>query len=556
MADYQIITAPDGEEIEFPANMPDEQISTIMQKQYGKPSLGRTAFVQGMQGATGNFADEAMARLAAVAATAQQEPRALLTGEITDPALAEQVATVPQQMAHEVQTQLQQRPVLSIASQIAGGLGTGAALTSTKAGQAVASGLRNGLVRNTAQSSLRSGINFATKVLQAGGIGALSSGIYGAGSAPEGMAGQGFAEAAPLGAAIGGALPVVGAVGSKAVKAVAPKVDEGLLPVAQLAQKYKVPVSIDELTSSKAWKNVQKVSQELPFSGQAAFRDKQMEAFNQALTGTFGKQSKRITPEIMDKAFKEVGAEFDSLGRGKTFQLGDQFKSQIDDVIAEAQSTANADAIENLQKALQNVVYKNADPSGSISGEKLSFVRQRLNELSRKATNFDTKELLKDLENAVIDVMTEGDDAAKGALSAAKQKYKNLLVVEPLAAKAKGGAISTTQLANRVSRIYGRAYTRGKAGEIGDLARIGYELLPELGGSDTTQKLAYAGLAGGVGFSAPVSTTAALTANRAFQSLVNRNPNLVKKMIEDAAANNLLQSPDEKLLIDAIKGLK
>ena len=555
MADYQIITAPDGEEIEFPANMPDEQIASIMQRQYGKPSVGRTAFVQGMQGATGNFSDEIMSRLAAVGAAAQQEPMALLTGEITDPALAEQVATVPQQMAHEAAMQMEQRPALSIGSQLLGALGTGAALTATKPGQAIASSVRAGFIPN-AQNSLWKGINYATKLLQAGGIGAVSSGIYGAGSAPEGMAEQGFREAAPIGAVVGGALPVVGSVASKGLEAVAPKIDEGLLPVAQLAQKYKIPLSIDELTSSKAWKNVQKVSQEMPFSGQSAFRDTQMDAFNEALTGTFGKPVKRITPEVMNRAFKEVGSEFDNLGKGKTFNFGDSFKSQIDDIITEGKSTASADALKNFENALNEVVYKNADEAGNISGEKLSFVRSRLNKLARKASNYDTQELLKDLENAVIDVMTEGDDVAKGALSAAKQKYKNLLVVEPLAAKAKGGAISTTQLANRVARIYGREYTRGRAGDIGELARIGYELLPELGGSDTMQKLAYGGFAGGLAWNAPISTTAALTANRAFQGLVNRNPKLVKKIIEDAAANNLLQSPEEKLLIDAIKGLK
>lgn len=70
------------------------------------------------------------------------------------------------------------------------------------------------------------------------------------------------------------ALPVVQKAGNVALSGAGkllPAVDEGLAPIAATARKFDIPLSFDQITSSRAAKNLQKVSQELPFSGQARF---------------------------------------------------------------------------------------------------------------------------------------------------------------------------------------------------------------------------------------------------------------------------------------------
>jgi hypothetical protein len=315
-----------------------------------------------------------------------------------------------------------------------------------------------------------------------------------------------------------------------------PTINEGLRDVGNLALKHKIPLSVDQISDSAALKNIQKVSQELPFSGQPAFRNKQMKAFNRALLSTVGVDGEKITKKVMKDAFSKVGSEFEKLGAGKTFQIGKDFDSKINEILAD--NTAIKDSIGHFNREVKRV-RKNADAAGNIPGETLNSLRSRVNKIARETNNPDTADLLHQLEVAIIDTMVGGDEVAKAAFSQTKKKYKNLLAIEPLTTKGRAGNISPSQLNQRVSKIYGRSHAIGEAGDIGELAQIGHELLPELGGSDTVQKLIYAGkAAAGVGASgtaaalAPLSTATALGVNRAAQSGINRNQALVKKMIK------------------------
>lgn len=495
-------------------------------EQAQKPSLARTILDQGLQGATFGFADEVTDRMGAGIAT-------LAGAGDYDSLLNEARSSTKEQLAQ----QAEQRPVASFLANVGGGILTGGAGASTKAGTSVLNSIRSG--------------NVAARVAKGAAAGAASGGLYGAGTGDEGSRLDSAKRGAVVGAVVGGAIPAAGAaLGSVSSKAV-PRIDEGLRDVGLLAQKYKIPVSFDQLSSSNAVKNVQKVSQELPFSGQDSFRDKQLSAFNRALLNTVGVDADKVTKSTMDKAFLNVGKEFDDLGKGKTFQLDDAFSRRLDDIRQEAQSISTRDAVANFENEAAKLLSE-ADPTGAISGEKLGMLRSRINRLARKSNNPDTQDLLHDLENVIIDTMTAGDDAVSGAFSRTKQKYKNLLVIEPLAAKGKGGNISPALLNNRVSKIYGRAHTTGNAGEIGDLAQIGHELLPELGGSDTTQKMITAAgmkaMATGAAIKSLPITAAGLAVNRAAQSGLNRNQKLISKALSPKEFKNLSKAEQKKLL--------
>lgn len=382
--------------------------------------------------------------------------------------------------------------------------------------------------------------NLGAKMVGGATVAAPITGAYFAGEAKPGEMGEQFMQGAKLGGIVGGALPVAGAALGAGAALLTPKIDDGLVSVGKLAQKYKIPLSLPSLTSSEPVKNFQKLSQSIPFSGEQKFRTKQMEAFNRALTKSFGYESPKITPEVMDTAFKKVGAEFDNLGKGKIFDTA-PFGQSIDDVLADS-TVYTQDALAAFSKEVDNV-KANFLPDGTISGERLGKIRTRLNRLARKTNDSDKAELFKSLENSVIDLMTAGDDVAKAALSDAKRKYKNLLVVEPLSNKAVGGDINPTLLANRAEKIYGRAYTTGNAGELGDLARIGKELLAREGGSDTTPKLLQAGLGGtaltaianpSIGVPALGIAGAAAATNRGIQSGILRNQYLINRAINKA----------------------
>jgi len=202
------VQMPDGTIIQgVPEGTTKAQIMAKLgqsQPEKQKPRLARTIFDQAMQGATGSFADDISDRLGVVGATLLKEPRALITGEITDPALMEEVAGARQSTEARLSEQMRERPVTSIASNIGGGIATIGTGATTKAGAAVGNFLRSG--------------NTAARAAKAIVPGAASGAIYGAGAAEDGDKAGGAKRGAVLGGVIGPAVPVLGSAVSGAVK--------------------------------------------------------------------------------------------------------------------------------------------------------------------------------------------------------------------------------------------------------------------------------------------------------------------------------------------------
>ena len=532
------IRMPNGDVVAFPDEMSRSEIQGMIASKFPevapKPDKYSTtgAFIQGKaQGLTAGLGDEMFAGLTAPVKYAGGRIAQALGGDnkFAEMSLGEIYEDSRAEIDRENQIAREESPWAFGAGEITGLIGTGVAGGTTKAGATVANTIRHGLLPR-ATSSLGKTANLGSKALVSGAAGGTSAGIYGAGTAQPGERTQGAKDAAMVGGGVSAVLPLAGPAYRGVKRAVTPTVDDALRDVGRLAQKHKIPISLDQVTNSRAVKAFQKNSQDLIGAGQSGFRDKQMQAFNRALLKTVGVEADRITPEVMDSAFEKVGKEFDNLGKGKNFQLGEEFGERVDQILKDTE-IANPHATKTVQKSLDMILGHSK--KGIISGKNLGKVRADLNALSRKSKDDGVKEVLLDMENLVVDMLTGGDDLTKAAFSKTKQKYKNLLALEPLAAKAKAGNISPTQLHSRVGRIYGRQFTRGKAGDIGDLARVGNELLAQLGGSDTMGRLS-AFIQGGalLNPTTMAPTALGLTGNRVLQSGVNRNQKLVNKALE------------------------
>lgn len=183
------------------------------------PSRGRTTMEQGLQGATFNLADEVYNRLGALGAYGYQaltdmptESQDSRVGGVNLGAvgrginsLQELTNVASQDTGKRLAEQLQERPALSIGSNIAGALLTGGAGATTKGGTAIANSLRSGGL------GMRAG--------KAGLLGAASGATagFGAGSGLEDRLDK-SGDSAVAGGVLGGAIPVVGAVANSAIK--------------------------------------------------------------------------------------------------------------------------------------------------------------------------------------------------------------------------------------------------------------------------------------------------------------------------------------------------
>lgn len=429
-------------------------------------------------------------------------------------------------------------PGLAVGATVVGGLAGGLAAGGTRFGQAVSNFANNTRFAGAGRGLAARASRLLEKSARGAVLGDVGLRTFEAGSSAPGEEIDALTKFNPVGSVVGGAVPSLGAVAGGVGKALTPVVDDGLRETAKLARKYNIPLSFDEITDSRAVKNLQKISQGLPFSGQDTFRDIQQKSFNREVAKSFGEDTERLTPEVLNRAFSRLGKEFDDLTAGKSFSAGrGTYKKMIQELRDDAEAYTG-DARKVLEKQIGNI--EKDIKGGQISGEALGFHRNKLNKLSRKANDLDISSAYKDLENVIIEVATDNDSLKKAAFDETKRKYRNLIAIEPIArsGKAKGGNINPSLLSAQVSKIFGRQFVRGKAGELGDLARIGSDLLPELGGSDTFAKGAL-----GVGALAiePVVAGAVLGGNRAVQSGVNRNQKLINKAID--AEQKLLAAP-------------
>jgi hypothetical protein len=186
-------------------------------------STGRTVLEQGLQGATFGFSDEVMDRLGAGIAS-------IFTGEKYSDLLPEARGMTQSRMEQQVQDS----PVTSIASNIAGGLLTGGALAAPKAimGTAATTGARGALnaIPEAGQAIMRGVRTGGTgaRLLKGGAVGAASGGLFGAGAAEEGERLGGATTGAALGGGFSVLAPVAIGTVKKGVDAVANEVTKRL----------------------------------------------------------------------------------------------------------------------------------------------------------------------------------------------------------------------------------------------------------------------------------------------------------------------------------------
>lgn len=463
VTDPELLAQLNGKKVTDPAILAQlNQVKAPIEKE----SFAETAFDQGLQGATFGFADEITDRIGAGIASLA-----------TDQSYRDLLKEARQLTKEEQARQFEQRPATTILSNLAGGVLTGGAGATTKAGSALANSLRSG--------------NTGARIGKGMLAGASSGALYGAGAADDGNRAEGAVTGGILGGVTGGAIPAIGAAGSgvkkQVSKVLSPAIDETKASIVPLAKKYNIPLALDDVAEGDFYKTLIDEGGKKAFSGAPKKQATQLQAFQRALGKTIGlDDADSLTPDVMEKAYKGIGRQFDDLTKGKTFKVTDDVVDQLDEIRLLAEDGAfGSDGLKTFERITKDL-FAGFDMDGTIQGEKLARVRSRLNGIGRKGSDPNVKTLASNLESAVVDII--GEDAPE-ALKKAKYQYKNFIALEPLAQKAQvDGFISPAQLSNRVKAVYKRDYTLGKAGELGDLAKIGQVIKQQIPNSGTAQR--------------------------------------------------------------------
>lgn len=246
---------------------------------------------------------------------------------------------------------------------------------------------------------------------------------------------------------------------------------------------------------------------ELGGSAASALTERQAEQFTQAALREAGVNARRATTEVIDRAYDDIGQEFDNLVAGTTIvadrQLGTELgaiQRQFDEITGDASRPAA------VQNRINDIVAKVQQNGGTIPGETYRAMRSEIDNLAKRSSN-------PDLKNALNDIRTSLDDAVERSLAGAnsplvgewrdaRRRYRNLIVVTDAVARSTGenalGLITPANLRNAAALNAGKkAYARGQS-DLGELARDGVATMTPLPDSGTASRSSVRNLTMGV----------------------------------------------------------
>jgi hypothetical protein len=460
-----------------------EAVSEQPQQVQEKSGLGGLA-LPAYEGLTFGQGSKAIGALGGLLAKGYLEGQDFLSGENYAPTLGSLMKEGITSQRADLQKVRQDRPVLSTIAEVGGAIPTAIGLAGTAPARAL--------------GSLAGRAGLAGRVGAGAMAGEASQRVYEAGQADIGKEGEILGrKGVSLGGILGGSIPLVGAGAGALKKAITPQIKETAQRTVDLAKKYNIPLGLDDLTDSNFYKYMVSEGQNLPFSGGGSKAETQLKAFTKAVAKSIGlEDADRLTPANMNKAFDTVGKKFDDLTKGKSFSMTDDALDNLSGIEEAVNGgTYGQDGI-RLFKIYTDDLFSRLK-NDVLDGDSLAKLRNKFARISRSGTNPDAKGLAKDFENVLIDMIGEN---APDALKTAKYQYKNLIAVEPLAQKVQvDGFISPSLLSNRVAGVYKRQFTKGKAGELGDLAEIGQAIKQSLPQSGTAPRQAVRDMGLGLG---------------------------------------------------------
>lgn len=341
-----------------------------------------------------------------------------------------------------------------------------------------------------------------------------------------------------VGTAVRAGRDVARAAGDAAVEAATPRLSPRSMELVGKATDAGVPINFHQLSDNKFMKIIGETAENVPMAGGGSLRAKRREAFNLAL-------AKQMDPEtditvLDDISFKQLQ---DAAGE----RIG-EISSKYQVPVTEFGNLMGLDRVRRGTPDTQAVVKAWADDlkriadenGGIVPGDTLRKLRTEIQAQARemRANKGDVAATLDDVVHRMDDALANvAADTDVAALTDARRRYAISKVLEPLVARHPDGNFAPSALKNIMAQKSGgkqRRMARGEAGDLGEYARIGNELLKELPSSGTAERnLVYGGVGAGAGagaaFAEPLSAAAIYLGSAAYNLV---GPRVVKRLVD------------------------
>lgn len=374
-----------------------------------------------------------------------------------------------------------------------------------------------------------------------------------------------------LGLATSLAVPVAATAGRRAITPVASQLSPEEARLAGVLESSGVRLTPGQKTGSPALRKVEQLLGQLPFSGprQQKLYEAQRAALNRAVLGKAGIDADAATPEVIQRAYDDIGSVFDDLVRQTRIVIDDQF---ADDVAAAAEQYGRrltADQAPVFQSYMDDIARmieasRQQGQTAFVEGDQYQNIASSLLRRIRSSRNNpDLQEALRGLAGALDGAMDRSvsDDLAP-VWKEARRQYRNLKIIDDAisrapAADAVTGDIPLSGLKNAVKASDRSGYARGR-GEMADLSRAGTFLQsasPRDSGTPAgnffNNVLTGGGITGGMYLADPMAGAAAATTLGGpplVQALMNSGPGRAYLTNQIAPASQPLREAMARIL--------
>lgn len=308
---------------------------------------------------------------------------------------------------------------------------------------------------------------------------------------------------------IGGGVGVpAGALISKVARGGADKIGGMQKELYDKARALGIDVMPHQLSDSRVIKWLSSVVKDIPFTGANATNRRQIDQFTTAASKLLGKNTKELSPKVMDDVAEQIDYLYDNAFDGVSVSVDDVFNNKLSALNTRLKSeltqSGQSEAFENLLKNELSANISDGQMGGKIYQE---FRKTRLNKLIADNPNA--------YGSAVRDLRDLLDDAARRSLppermamfDRAQELYRNNKVVSK-ALTYKDGMDVKTRTQGQVNpstfeTAIGNKYRPTK--EVEDLGRIGQLIKDPAPQSGSTPRALASLLAlGGAGAVTPV----------------------------------------------------
>lgn len=283
-----------------------------------------------------------------------------------------------------------------------------------------------------------------------------------------------------IGGAIGAVTPLAGKViGAGVNKLMSPAVDATTDYLMKKAAQFGIPIRPAQTSTSPFINKLDQMVPKIPGSGMGKVVDEQQGSFNRAVAKTFGEDADAITTDVMARAKKRIGSEFDHVAQNTAIRFDNVLGNDLGKVVQEAGTVLEKAQVEPLANRVAEIAKM--AKTGIIDGEAYQNMMKKGAPLNRLMNDADPNKryYAGQIKEALDDALQRSATPEMAQrLQQARLQYKNMKTVEDLAEKAPTGNVSPLLLMGQVRKSFpNMAY--GGGGDLADLARIGQRFMKQ-----------------------------------------------------------------------------